>query len=70
MGVIAGPALPLNVSQLNSIASEFGIVLFGRIAHSCITMPKSRSTAGVCARRGWMTNRPMVPIISCIAMWE
>src|SRR5918995_1228594 len=31
IGVVAGPDLPLIVSQLNSIASEFGMVLFGTI---------------------------------------
>ena len=37
-GVVAGPAFPLKVSQLNSMANVFGMVLFGRIAHSCRTM--------------------------------
>ena len=47
IGVVAGPALPLKVSQLYSIAMVFGTVLLGRMAHSCSRMPKSRSTFGV-----------------------
>jgi hypothetical protein len=34
-GVDAGPAFPLNVSQLNSMFMLFGIVLFGRTAYTC-----------------------------------
>ena len=52
IGVVAGPDLPFIVSQLNSMASELGIVLFGKIAHSCRTIPKSRSTRGAWARVG------------------
>ena len=37
IGVVAGPDLPLKVSQLNSIESVFGTVLFGSSAHSCRT---------------------------------
>ena len=33
MGVQEGPALPLIVSQLNSIANVFGTVLLGSSAH-------------------------------------
>ena len=69
-GVVAGPALPFIVSQLNSMAIVLGIVLLGRMAHSWSTMPKSRSTRGACARRGWMMKDPISPIISCIGMCE
>ena len=46
IGVVAGAALPLIVSQLNSIAIVFGTVLFGKTAHSCNINPKSLWTGG------------------------
>ena len=51
IGVQSGPDLPLNVSQLNSIASEFGTGLFGRKSHSCRISPKFRSTRGPARQR-------------------
>ena len=47
IGVVAGPALPLIVSQLNSIASVFGMVLFGRMAHSWNTS-RNRDRRAAC----------------------
>ena len=41
IGVVAGAALPLNVSQLNSMDRVFGMVLFGSTAYSWSTMAKS-----------------------------
>ena len=45
-GVEAGPALPLNVSQLNSMFMLFGIELLGSTAYSCSAIRKSLSTCG------------------------
>ena len=70
IGVVSGPALPLNVTQLNSIAMVLGTLLLGRMAHSCSMMPKSRSTLGVYGVLGWTTKSPSIPIISCIAKCE
>jgi hypothetical protein len=62
-GVVAGPAFPLIVSQLNSIAMVLGTVLLGRMAHSWRMRPKSLSTAGRYGSFGWMMKNPTIPII-------
>ena len=46
IGVVAGADLPFIVSQLNSMASVFGVGLFGSVAHSWRMSPKSRSQCG------------------------
>lgn len=38
---------PFKVSQLNSIFMEFGTLIFGRIAYSCMMIAKSLSTRGL-----------------------
>ena len=69
-GVMYGAARPFSVKKLNSIDMVFGTVEFGRIAHSWMTRAKSRSTAGSHAAFGWMTNRPAIPMPSCMAPCE
>ena len=69
-GVVAGPALPLIVSQLNSMASVLGTVLFGRMAQPWKIIPTSRCTRGSCALAGWLISSPISPISSCIGKCE
>jgi hypothetical protein len=68
-GVVYGADRPLIVKKLNSIDIVFGVLLPGRMAHSWMTSPKSWSTGGDQAERGWMMNSPTMPIASCMAPW-
>jgi hypothetical protein len=68
--VLAGPDFPLKVSQLNSMFMEFGTLMFGKMAYSCIMIAKSLSARGLYGSLGCMMNAPIMPIISCIAMCE
>ena len=57
IGVVAGPALPLIVSQLNSIDSVLGIVLFGSSAHSCNEIRSRDRPAACTGSSGWMMKQ-------------
>ena len=67
IGAVAGNAFALNVKTLNaSISFGFGRDVPTSIRHSPSRNAKSRSGRSARGRRGWITNRPIVPSAICV----